>query len=158
MKYNKDVLLKEFRHYSSECGAKDDACELLVDIINKYYDIVKIMPTEVIKSLLPTPKHTGPHGTYFEDWMIRQCNSTRHYPFTIEACIMDWYGDRTTTDVVKAVGNSIDEVLQRLLITYIYYLEYYSKSLSDKKEAYADIINSMQEYVANLVKVIKQYE
>lgn len=161
MKYDDKTLHDEFRHYSPKHGLKEGIRELFLDILNEYYDIVKTMPTDVIKSLFPTPKHTGPVGTYFEEWMIKQRNPTEHYPFTIEAVIMDWYGDRSTTAVVNAVGNSIDEVLQRLLLAYILYLEdtieYLSKDEYSKDEYYARSARSTQEYLNNITNTIKKY-
>ncbi|MCA4468126.1 hypothetical protein [Bacteroides xylanisolvens] len=150
MMYDKQTVFNEFRRSYDFTGTTDDA---LIEILNSHYDKVKRMPIDVIKSLLPTPEHTGPGGTYFQDWMIKKCAPTKHFPFTIEASIFDWYGDRTTTDVVHSVGNTEEEIYQRLLIDYLNYLKWSVKEAIRFSYSSDDI----QKVIDNITNTINQY-
>lgn len=151
MKYDKQTVFNEFRHSYDFNGTSDND---LIDLLNQHYDKVKCMPTDVIKSLLPTPEHNGPGGTYFQEWMIKKREPTKHYPFTIEASLYDWYGDRTTTDVAHAVGNTEEEIYQRLLIDYLNYLKWSVKEAIRFSYSSDDI----QKVIDNITNTINQYE
>lgn len=118
-KYDENTIYSEFRHNYNFNGSQDGCFIMLLDT---YYDSVKTMPIEKIKSLLPTSEHNGPGGTYFEEYMIKKSIPSKHYPFKLTASIYDWFGDKSTSDVIKAVGNNEEEIYQRLLIGYLDYL------------------------------------
>lgn len=122
MKYNDKTVFDEFRHaYRYKNFDKLDNSDL-VELLNRYYDNVKMMSIADIMPLLPM-KSDGPNGTYFQpEWMIQKCEPNEHYPFTMKANIYDWHGDRSTTDVVNAVANDEQSLYQRLLILYLFYL------------------------------------
>lgn len=116
MQYTKETIEKEFPCYL--CHDLNAFCIVL----NDYYDKVKALPIETVKSLLPIDK-IGPVGTYFkEDWMVRFVESRQEYM----AEIYDWCGDRSTTNVVHAQAKDKDMLYRRLLVAYIFYLKHNS--------------------------------
>ena len=140
MSYTIQTILSEFRH--SFC-CDDDNIEL-INFLNKYYDLVKNTPTDVIKSLLPIEFH-GFCGTYLEDWMIKDIVPTERYPFSIRGQIYSWYGDRTTSDIVTSVANTYEELYQRMLIQYMYYLSDYP-GYQEAKDELCKIIDKLIKY------------
>lgn len=151
MKYNEQTIYDDFRHYYNFNGKQDTD---FIDLLNKYYDKIKTMSINDIKALLPSPENTGPSGTYFKEWMIKECNPTKEYNFTINASIFDWYGDRTTTDVVTVAGNNLDEIYQRLLIGYLDYLIY----LKHMVEGYGYNTNDIENTFNHITEVITNYD
>lgn len=116
LKYNSNTIKNEFRHHSEYDFD-------FVLLLNKYYDDVKKLTVGEVKRLLPTRQHPGFGGTYYEDWMFKESEPTKHYPFRLEASIYDWCGDRSTVDVCTACGNTPEEVFARLFMEYLYYLQ-----------------------------------
>lgn len=147
MKYTNQTVFDEFRHNYNHSG---DNAEL-VALLNRYYDGVKQMSIDDIVPLLPIEKD-GPIGTYFQPhWMIQKCEPNEYYPFTMSARIFDWHGDRSTTDVVKAVANDEQTLYQRLLILYLYYCLFdweTNKIVYDNiNETAANIINTITKFM-----------
>lgn len=129
MSYTIQTIFNEFRH--CYCYG-DDNLEMLT-FLNKYYDLVKKAPADIIKSMLPIKFH-GFGGTYLEDWMIKDIIPTENYPFLIKGQIYSWYGDRSTSDIITSVANTSEELYQRMLIQYMMYLSGYSEYQEAKKE------------------------
>lgn len=121
MTYTASTIHDEFRYYCYQSNFTG-----FIDFLNEHYDDVKSLTLDEIKSLLPI-KHKGFNGTYFfPDHMIRHCQPTPYFPFSLEAKIYDWYGDRSTTDVVTANGNTEREIYERLLVYYMFRLQGYT--------------------------------
>lgn len=94
-----------------------------VVFVNLYYDDVKALTMEQVKSLLPIT-HDGYAGTYLQDWMITHEDANHKYPYgyKMQGKIYDWHGDRTTTDIVTAFADNEEQLYQRLLLQYMWYL------------------------------------
>lgn len=109
MMYTEEQIINEFKvvRYAHTEGWFDR----LVKLVNSLYDRVKDMPLERLKALLPFSPNE--HG----DYVGFNCQT----PHGWSACIRDWYGDRTSTEICKATGDTEDEVLRKLLILYINY-------------------------------------
>lgn len=129
MNYTVQTIFNEFRHcyFDGKCHSKT------VEFLTKYYDLVKSLPTPIIRSMLPIDFH-GFGGSYLEDWMIQDIAPTENYPFSIRGQIYDWYGDRTTSDIFTSVANTPDELYQRMLIQYMLYLSSYLEVKEAKNE------------------------
>lgn len=129
-RYNDKTVFDEFRHgYSYKKGGNDE----FVSFLNSFYDKVKALPIEKVKDLLPI-NHHGYNGSYHEPWMIRYASSNKNYPFTINGQIYDWYGDRTTCDIITAAANTMEDVYRRMLIQYMYHLKCYIEYTEAEKE------------------------
>lgn len=139
-KYTIETVFNEFRHYYNF----DSDNSKFIDFLNKYYDLVKSNNIDTIKSLLPINFH-GFCGSYLEDWMIKKRNPNSNYPFSIRGEIYSWYGDRTTCEIVTSAANNYDELYQRLLVQYMYYLN---------NDEYEEAINELNKIISKL----KEYE
>lgn len=135
--YTDKTVFNEFRHEYFNNSSK------FIDILNKYYDLIKSTNIDIIKSLLPINFH-GYCGSYLEDWMINEIKPNPNYPFSIRGKIYNWYGDRSTCDIVTSVANTYDELYQRLLIQYIYYLHGYIE-IPEALDEFNKIVNKLKE-------------
>lgn len=135
--YTDKTVFNEFRHEYFNNSSK------FIDILNKYYDLIKNTNIDIIKSLLPINFH-GYCGSYLEDWMINEIKPNPNYPFSIRGKIYNWYGDRSTCDIVTSVANTYDELYQRLLIQYIYYLHGYIE-IPEALDEFNKIVNKLKE-------------
>lgn len=126
MKYSKKTIFDEFRHWWNY-GNIDSQISLL----NRYYDKVKGLSIEKVKSLLPIDHH-GFCESYHEPWMVHDRIPTNDYPFALSGEVWNWYGDRTTCSILTAVANDEDTLYRRMLVMYISYLDGYRKY--DEKE------------------------
>lgn len=143
MTYTAETVFKEFRHVA--CSRNKEGVEKFVRLLNECYDKVKALPIDTVKTLLPIG-HVGYGGTYHKDWMIHECKCTKHYPFLYEGKIYDWYGDKTTTDIITSVANSKDDLYRRMLVQYIDYLcGYYEYSKA-------------QQELVHIVRVVNEYQ
>lgn len=136
-KYNKDTVFNEFRHLYSHDGSNND----FIEFLNTTYDRVKSASIESIMKSLPIEYH-GFGGTYHEDWMVHEVEPTKHYPFRYRGYIYDWYGDRSTTEIVTAVANNKDDLYRRMLVQYMWYLS------SDLK--YPEVQSQMDQIIRNI--------
>lgn len=135
--YTDKTVFNEFRYEYFNNSSK------FIDILNKYYDLIKNTNIDIIKSLLPINFH-GYCGSYLEDWMINEIKPNPNYPFSIRGKIYNWYGDRSTCDIVTSVANTYDELYQRLLIQYIYYLHGYIE-IPEALDEFNKIVNKLKE-------------
>lgn len=120
MEYTEKTVYDEFRHVYAFNNHKLN--NEFAAFLNKYYDKVKALSLEEVKSLLPID-FVGDGGTYLEpDWMIQNVNPTKAYPFTLVGKIWDWKGDKSTTDVITSCANNEEDLYRRLLVQYIDYL------------------------------------
>lgn len=138
-KYTNKIVFNEFRHrYNFDNNNYE-----FIDFLNKYYDLVKNTNIDIIKSLLPINFH-GYCGSYLEDWMISEIKPNKNYPFSIIGKIYNWYGDRSTCDIVTSVANTYDELYQRLLVQYMYYLDGYLE-FQEALDEFNKIVNKLKE-------------
>lgn len=120
MEYTEKTVYDEFRHVYAFNNHKLN--NEFAAFLNKYYDKVKALSLEDVKSLLPID-FVGDGGTYLEpDRMIQNVNPTKAYPFTLVGKIWDWKGDKSTTDVITSCANNEEDLYRRLLVQYIDYL------------------------------------
>lgn len=138
-KYMIYTVFSEFRHEYSD----NNFCSKFIDILNKYYDLIKNTNIDIIKSLLPINFH-GYCGSYLEDWMISEIKPNKNYPFSIIGKIYNWYGDKSTCDIVTSVANTYDELYQRLLVQYMYYLHGYIE-IPEALDEFNKIVNKLKE-------------
>lgn len=100
------------------------ADEHFARMLDLYYDEVLATDIDVIKRLLPI-EHHGFNGSYLEDWMIKDVDPALWHGYTKRGFIYDWFGDKTTCDIIDVCGNSLDEIYRRLLMKYISHLDTY---------------------------------
>ncbi len=131
MEYTKETAKKEFQFYST-FHKDNEIVNDFVELLNLYYDYIKIAPMRVVKSLPPID-YIGHNGTYLKEWMIESVEPSKYLPFTLMGRIYDWYGDRTTTYIVTVYANEKDELYRKLLMKYLMYLHSYEVYPEAKK-------------------------
>jgi hypothetical protein len=138
MNYTNQTIFNEFRHYYGNENVE------LINFLNRYYNLVKKIPIDTIKGMLPINFH-GFCGTYLESWMVKDIVPTECYPFSLMGQIYSWYGDRTTSDIVTSVANTSEELYQRMLIQYMWYLSG-NKEYQEAKDELCKIIDKLTDY------------
>ena len=124
------------------------------ELIEEVYPKIKNLTKEQIVKMLPTPEHTGPNGTYFQPWMVTRITPNRYYKnlwnheVILRGTIWDWYGDRTTTDVVEAMSWDEESMYQKLLLGYLSHLRW--MYLEWNSQDSIDTYNSLLEEITKL--------
>lgn len=142
MEYTRKTAKNEFQIYSP--FYKNERVDKFVELLNLYYDCIKNAPMEVVKSLLPID-FIGYKGIYLKEWMIEDVKPSKYLPFTLMGRIFDWYGDRTTTDIVTVYANEKDELYRKLLMKYLMYLHSY-KAYQKAKDEFEKCTKKLSEY------------
>lgn len=139
LKYDGTTVYDDFRDCCFHRGNTLQAPKLLVKLLNAYYDDVKSLSEEQLKSILPDDKHPSYRGVYFADWVVKYQMPTRFQPLPFTGYLFADYGDRTMCTVH---GKREKEIYERLVMSYLYYLK---SDKTDKKEALAEYKKLVQQ-------------
>lgn len=133
LKYDGTTVYDDFRDCCFHRGNTLQAPAMMIKILNAWYDKVKSLSEEQLKSIFPDDKHPSYNGVYFADWVVKYDKPTRFKPWPFTGYLYADYGDRR---ICTVHGKSEKEIYERLVISYLYYVK--SDKTGDRKEARAE--------------------
>lgn len=81
LKYDGTTVYDDFRDCCFHRGNTLQAPAMMIKILNAWYDKVKSLSEEQLKSIFPDDKHPSYNGVYFADWVVKYDKPTRFKPW-----------------------------------------------------------------------------